>query len=87
MNLSFQNSPDVLSTEFMETNDIDSDSKVAIVQGRDFNPREFGFTEHVPTSDQFVFYFIKKDHNLKKQYRLFECQHRDEDGKACNTIF
>ena len=64
----------------MEANDIIPDNKVSIVLGKDFNPRLFGFADHIPASDEFIFYFIKKEENLKKQYRLFECHHCDEDG-------
>lgn len=45
----------------------------------------FGYSDHVPNSTNYVFYFIKKEDNLKKQYRLFECHH-EEDGECCNKV-
>ena len=72
----------------MGANDIDPSNQVAIVNGRDFNPREFGYPDHIPASDQFVFYFIKKDVSLKRHYRLFECHYCDTEGtQQCNTTF
>ena len=35
----------------MEANDIIPDNKVSIVHGKDFNPRLFGFADHIPASD------------------------------------
>jgi len=80
-NLKFKMSGDVLSKKFMKINKIKPSYKVSIIHGKDFNPRMFGFADHIPDSDQYTFYYVKKDDNLKKQYRLFECNHSSKNGK------
>jgi len=50
---------------------------VAILDGKDFDARKFGYTNFVAESNQFKFYYVKKGHNLKKQYKIFECQYKD----------
>ena len=55
----------MLSEEFMKLNGIAAENNVAIVEGKDFIPKQFGFKDHVPNSQAFRFYYIKKDNNLK----------------------
>jgi hypothetical protein len=50
-NLSFKLSGDVLSKKFMKINKIKPTYKVSIIQGKEFNPRMFGFADHIPDSD------------------------------------
>ena len=50
-NLKFKMSGDVLSKKFMKINKIKPSYKVSIIHGKDFNPRMFGFADHIPDSD------------------------------------
>ena len=85
--LIFKKGQDLLSTEFMELNGIQPDNSVAVIEGSEFNPQQFGFRDHIPNSTKFRFYFVKKDNNLKNQYRLFECLHDAENGnKKCDQV-
>jgi len=72
----------------MKSYKIKAGYKVSIIQGQDFNPRMFGYADHIPDSTNYIFYYIKKDDNLKKQYRLFECNHTNsKTGKReCHRV-
>jgi len=50
----------LLSQDFMNSHDIQVDNQVAILEGKDFDPRKFGYRKLVANSDQFMFYFVKK---------------------------
>jgi hypothetical protein len=50
----------------MEAHDIQHGNQVAILPGRDFDARKFGYNKIIAESDQFTFYFVKKSQNLKK---------------------
>jgi hypothetical protein len=50
----------------MKSYKIKAGYKVSIIQGQDFNPRMFGYADHIPDSTNYIFYYIKKDDNLKK---------------------
>ena len=50
----------------MTTHNIEPGNQVAILEGKDFDARKFGHNKMVASSDQFIFYFVKKSQNLKK---------------------
>ena len=60
MSLNFNLSQDVLSDDFMDAHDIQHDNQVAILDGKDFDARKFGYNKIVADSDQFTFYYVKK---------------------------
>ena len=72
----------------MKINKIKPGFKVSIIHGKNFNPRMFGYADHVPDSVKYIFYYIKKNNNSKKQYRLFECNHSNsKTGKReCHRV-
>ena len=87
LKLIFKPGETVLSPEFMNDHDIQPGNQVAIMDGKDFDARKFGYTKMVADSDQFIFYFVKKSYNLKKQYKIFECCYKNEKGeRACTKV-
>ena len=67
----------------MNDHDIQPGNQVAILDGKDFDARKFGYNKTIASNNQFVFYFVKKSFNLKKQYRIFECCFKNEQGERC----
>ena len=63
--LNFSMAQNVLSKYFMDLHNVQKNNEVAIVQGKDFNPRKFGYRKIVANSDDFVMYFVKKGQSLK----------------------
>ena len=51
MSLDFHPSQELLSKEFMEAHDIQQDNQVAILDGKDFDARKFGYSNVIPGSD------------------------------------
>ena len=87
LSLHFKPSQELLSEEFMETHNIQVDNQVAILDGKDFDARRFGYNKIIADSDQFTFYYVKKSSNLKQQYKIFGCRYQDEmGGEPCDKV-
>lgn len=55
-------STEVFSETFMNNFNIQSDSKVAIIDGQLFSPKHFGFNSHVPIMNNYIFFFVVPSH-------------------------
>ena len=51
LSLQFQPSQEVLTKEFMDEHDIQIDNQVAILDGKDFDARKFGYNKIIADSD------------------------------------
>lgn len=66
---------------------MEDDSLVAIIEGKDFDPKVFNHHGPCSKSKDFILYYIKSPVNLKRQMKLFICLHKDHFSNPCNQSF
>ena len=71
----------------MNAHDIQVNNQVAIVEGKDFDARSFGYRKRIANCDKFTLYYVRKSQNLKQQHKIFKCHYKDEDkNEPCDKV-
>jgi hypothetical protein len=88
MSLARDFSTDVFSEQFITNFNILPQSKVAIVDGKVFQPEMFGFASHVPEEKNYIFFYVVPE-SMKSNHirRIMLCNHREAESDApCGHI-
>ena len=84
--MEFKELNEVLSKQTIKKHNLHSNSKVATILGRDFDPKAFNYHGKMSTSKDFVMYLIVPYINKRKTIRLFECHHTHNGATCSKTL-